>query len=93
MQSTQGKLNFFWDIVLRLKWSVPFLSVCTSGNVDGNGVGACSGDSGGPVCTVTTGADPVLVGIISAGFGCSGTKPTLNTRITSYLTWINANKI
>ncbi|VEN48611.1 unnamed protein product [Callosobruchus maculatus] len=29
-----------------------------------------------------------LVGIISYGNGCASQKPSINTRVTSYLSWI-----
>lgn len=31
------------------------------------------------------------VGITSGGAGCGGTEPTLNTRVTQYLSWITSN--
>ncbi|XP_037034869.1 chymotrypsin-2-like [Bradysia coprophila] len=74
-----------------IPFSVQSSHMCTSGTAAGEDVGACAGDSGGPV--VTTGANPVQIGVISVGGTCSGNRPTINTRVTSHLTWINANKI
>ncbi|RZB40648.1 Trypsin and/or CUB domain containing protein [Asbolus verrucosus] len=50
---------------------------------------ACLSDSGGPLLW----QDPhtrklQLVGIISYGIGCATKKPGVNTRVTSYLSWI-----
>lgn len=53
--------------------------------------GACRGDSGGPLVTSTTA--PVLVGIVSFGaVNCSTRMPTVYTRVSPYLSWINAAK-
>ncbi|VEN62024.1 unnamed protein product [Callosobruchus maculatus] len=53
------------------------------------GKDACQSDSGGPLLWM----DPVkarlyLVGIISYGHGCASKQPSVNTRVTSYLSWI-----
>lgn len=54
--------------------------------------GACNGDSGGPLVCQTTG--PLgrweLVGATSWGrTGCSPASPSVYTRISSYVSWIN----
>ncbi|EFN71150.1 Mite allergen Der f 3 [Camponotus floridanus] len=49
--------------------------------------GSCNGDSGGPL---TVGGK--LVGLVSWANGCASISyPTVYTRVTSYLDWINAN--
>ncbi|KAF6215320.1 hypothetical protein GE061_010072 [Apolygus lucorum] len=50
---------------------------------------ACQGDSGGPVVWL----DPqtnryTLVGLVSYGFYCSVKRPTVNTRVAAFITWI-----
>uniref|UniRef100_A0A182Q2F9 Peptidase S1 domain-containing protein n=1 Tax=Anopheles farauti TaxID=69004 RepID=A0A182Q2F9_9DIPT len=64
--------------------------ICTSTD---NG-GACNGDEGGPV-TVTESGRTFLVGIhsfhFSGLFGCDRGRPSVHTRITQYLSWIQQN--
>ena len=53
----------------------------------------CHGDSGGPLACVKKGA-MILVGITSFGFECKETlenkrPPSLFTRVTQYVDWIN----
>ncbi|KAF6215319.1 hypothetical protein GE061_010071 [Apolygus lucorum] len=50
---------------------------------------ACQGDSGGPVVWL----DPqtnryTLVGLVSYGFYCSVKRPSVNTRVAAFITWI-----
>ena len=53
--------------------------------------GACRGDSGGPL--VTSGPEPVQVGIVSFGaVNCSTQMPTVYTRVSFYIPWINSAK-
>jgi len=53
--------------------------------------GACNGDSGGPL--VTSGSVPIQVGIVSFGaVNCSTRMPTVYTRVSFYIPWINAAK-
>ncbi|WP_411072629.1 serine protease [Streptomyces sp. cmx-4-25] len=47
----------------------------------------CRYDSGGPLVH-TTGRQPYLVGLVSYGRGCATDTPAVNTRVRSYLTWI-----
>lgn len=63
--------------------------LCTSGA--GNR-GTCDGDSGGPL-TVVWNNSRILIGIISFGpnEGCEAGKPSVYTRVTAFLTWINAH--
>ncbi|XP_049547587.1 chymotrypsin-1-like [Anopheles darlingi] len=64
--------------------------ICTMTN---NG-GSCNGDEGGPV-TVTESGRTILVGIhsfhFSGLFGCDRGRPSVHTRITEYLGWIQQN--
>uniref|UniRef100_A0A182SA45 Peptidase S1 domain-containing protein n=1 Tax=Anopheles maculatus TaxID=74869 RepID=A0A182SA45_9DIPT len=63
-------------------------NICTS---TGEGA-ACVGDEGGPV-TVTENGQTILIGVHSYGFsmGCERSWPSVHTRITEYLTWIENN--
>ncbi|MFJ4870303.1 serine protease [Streptomyces sp. NPDC088757] len=47
----------------------------------------CQYDSGGPLVH-TTARKPYLVGLVSYGRGCATDTPAVNTRVRSYLTWI-----
>ncbi|XP_037933133.1 serine protease snake-like [Teleopsis dalmanni] len=50
----------------------------------------CQGDSGGPVI-MKIGEDIIhdfIVGITSFGQGCAGKPPSVNTRISAYIDWI-----
>ncbi|XP_023948133.2 collagenase-like [Bicyclus anynana] len=63
--------------------------MCTSG---AGKVGTCDGDSGGPL-TVVWKNKRTLVGIVSFGLAdaCQSGYPSVYTRVTSFLTWIQAN--
>ncbi|CAG9790789.1 unnamed protein product [Diatraea saccharalis] len=63
--------------------------LCTAGL---GGVGTCDGDSGGPI-TVDQNNVKIQVGIVSFGLsdGCQRGIPSVYTRLTSFLSWINAN--
>lgn len=53
----------------------------------------CQGDSGGPLIMETsTGAFKKihLVGVTSFGLGCSGEPPSIYTRVSSYIDWIES---
>lgn len=55
------------------------------------GKSACDGDHGGPLFVKEGGAH-TLVGIVSFGFGCGKPNvPTVYTRVTKYVDWINEN--
>uniref|UniRef100_A0A1B0A9D8 Peptidase S1 domain-containing protein n=1 Tax=Glossina pallidipes TaxID=7398 RepID=A0A1B0A9D8_GLOPL len=45
----------------------------------------CQGDSGGPLVMDT---GKFIVGITSFGFGCAGAAPSIYTRVSSYIDWI-----
>ncbi|XP_037033544.1 venom serine protease-like [Bradysia coprophila] len=51
----------------------------------------CQRDSGGPLFYRGP-TDPrlFLVGLVSLGEGCGGSNPSLNSRLTSFLTWIES---
>ncbi|KAK0181221.1 hypothetical protein PV327_003523 [Microctonus hyperodae] len=51
--------------------------------------GSCHGDSGGPLTV-----DGKLVGLVSWGVECGSTKyPTVYTRVSEYLNWIDENVV
>ncbi|XP_015794569.1 chymotrypsin-1-like [Tetranychus urticae] len=49
----------------------------------------CFGDSGGPLMVVNGPGTMYLVGVVSFGSSCAGSSPTVFTRVTSYLDWID----
>lgn len=56
----------------------------------GDGGDSCRGDSGGPLMTLHNGI-VYEIGLVSFGKGsCSGIWPTIYTRVSSYLRWINS---
>ncbi|KAH8373234.1 hypothetical protein KR009_008035, partial [Drosophila setifemur] len=50
----------------------------------------CQGDSGGPLI-MQSGPLPYVVGITSHGQGCASGPPTVYTRVSSYLDWIEGH--
>ncbi|XP_055381485.1 serine protease snake-like [Condylostylus longicornis] len=50
----------------------------------------CQGDSGGPILIKTDLKLPYIIGITSSGSGCAGQIPSIYTRISSYLDWIES---
>ncbi|XP_048515555.1 uncharacterized protein LOC105686124 [Athalia rosae] len=54
---------------------------------------SCSGDSGGPLVTKEADGKPTQIGLVSFGIslGCAKSWPSVFTRITSYLDWIETN--
>lgn len=52
---------------------------------------SCEGDSGGPIQLIYENA-PIakIVGIVSFGSICGSTLPSINTRVASYLDWIES---
>ncbi|XP_023307895.2 serine protease 1-like [Lucilia cuprina] len=68
-------------------------AIVTASNIcisTANAVSTCNGDSGGPLVLESS---KVQVGLTSFGakVGCEKGYPTAFTRLTSYLTWIQAN--
>ncbi|CAH0587903.1 unnamed protein product [Chrysodeixis includens] len=63
--------------------------VCTSGS---GGKGTCEGDSGGPL-TIVRRNQRILAGVVSFGpdSGCQAGSPSVFTRVTAYLSWINSH--
>jgi len=63
-------------------------TICTAGT---GGVGACNGDSGGPL-TVQVQGESVMIGIASFAFtsNCEAGWPTGFARVTSFVSWFNA---
>ncbi|KAJ8714412.1 hypothetical protein PYW07_002637 [Mythimna separata] len=63
--------------------------VCTGGT---GGKGTCDGDSGGPL-TVLHKNKRILVGVVSfgPGEGCQAGSPSVFTRVTAFLPWINSH--
>lgn len=55
-----------------------------------SGRDACQYDSGGPVFYMLNGRVN-LAGLITAGSGCGTNYPSINTRITSFVSWIKQN--
>lgn len=65
-------------------------NICTNGN---GGVGACSGDSGGPLTVTDADGVTTQTGVVSFGLalGCERGWPSAFARTSSYLLWIGAN--
>lgn len=56
------------------------------------GKDSCQDDSGGPVLwTNPNNGALYVVGLISSGTSCASNSPSLNTRVTSFLSWIQQN--
>src|SRR5688572_20109210 len=54
----------------------------------GDGRDSCQGDSGGPL-TVSTSNGPLLIGVVSWGYGCGDVRyPGLYARVSSFASWI-----
>lgn len=64
-------------------------NICTNGN---GGVGACSGDSGGPLTVIDSDGLITQTGVVSfgLGLGCEIGWPSAFARTSSYLLWIAA---
>lgn len=54
------------------------------------GFDTCQNDSGGPLFYVENN-ELFVVAIVSFGFACATDKPSVNTRVTSYIDWIVKN--
>ncbi|GJQ67119.1 hypothetical protein Trydic_g19779 [Trypoxylus dichotomus] len=49
----------------------------------------CQGDSGGPI-VIDYGSKQILVGITSYGRSCAGPTPSVYTRVSNFIDWIEA---
>lgn len=59
--------------------------ICTYGD----GKDTCQHDSGGPILWMDSSTSRLqLVGIVSYGVDCASGEPSVNTRVTRYLSWI-----
>ncbi|XP_050549996.1 collagenase-like [Spodoptera frugiperda] len=69
-------------------------NICTSGIGPVGHIGICSGDSGGPLITLDSNGNPILIGITSfrsRAKGCEGGAPSGFTRVTSFMDFIISN--
>nr|KAG5707306.1 hypothetical protein BaRGS_000080 [Batillaria attramentaria] len=58
------------------------------------GSDSCQGDSGGPLFNLNCDSKPVLVGVVSWGYGCADARYSgVYTRVSSYKDWINTNTV
>ncbi|ESP00778.1 hypothetical protein LOTGIDRAFT_207774 [Lottia gigantea] len=65
--------------------------ICTYG---GGTSSACNGDSGGPAVCDDGNGGKVVVGVTSWGeANCPQNKPSVYTRLSKYLTWINSKMV
>jgi len=55
-----------------------------------SGRDSCQYDSGGPIYIMLNGLVNIA-GIITYGSGCGGSYPSVNTRVSSYVSWIKQN--
>jgi len=55
-----------------------------------SGRDSCQYDSGGPIYITLNGL-VYLAGVITAGSGCASSYPSINTRVSSYVSWIRSN--
>lgn len=55
------------------------------------GKDACLGDSGGPLIIPDGNGNDVLEGIVSWGYYCGGNFPTVYTRVSNFVGWIQDN--
>ncbi|CRL05097.1 CLUMA_CG018152, isoform A [Clunio marinus] len=84
------QLNVITNAACRIRFPgiIVDSTICTSG--DGI-VGACNGDSGGPL-TVQRNGESMLIGVASfvSGLGCESGWPTGWARVTSFVPWFRA---
>jgi len=59
-----------------------------------NNIGSCNGDSGGPLnCPGNLVAGVTSWGVSSGAGNCLQTYPSVYTRVSAYIGWINSNKL
>ncbi|XP_046966658.1 collagenase-like [Vanessa cardui] len=84
-------LEILTNAVCQRSFDIPIhgSQMCTKGV---RGIGTCDGDSGGPL-TVIWKNQRTLVGIVSFGVGdgCQAGFPSVYTRVTAFLPWIQGN--
>ncbi|KPJ04506.1 Collagenase [Papilio xuthus] len=87
----QVTLSVLTNAQCQQRFDMPLHSshLCTDGV---RGVGTCEGDSGGPLSVVWKNRR-TLIGIVSFGLGdgCQLGLPSVYTRVTAFLPWINTN--
>ncbi|KAL0878440.1 hypothetical protein ABMA27_003538 [Loxostege sticticalis] len=91
MDKRQVTLHVISNANCRLTWGANLVLngvLCTSSV---SGMSVCAGDAGGPL-VAGSGTARTLIGIVSFGAdaGCSLGFPAAHTRVTHYVTWINA---
>lgn len=84
------------DVISRLKCNLRYFGIITKNHLCTNGKGgkgACSGDSGGPLTVTKEDNQKTLVGVVSFGiaFGCEVGWPSVFTKVSAYVKWINEN--
>ena len=79
-------------VLLHVFLTVVNSTSCTSNQLCtlSRGADTCQNDSGGPLFYVENN-ELFFVGIVSFGFACATDKPSVNTRVTSYIDWIVEN--
>jgi len=88
------QLNVITEAACRIRFPtiIQPSTICTAGSAaNGNNVGVCNGDSGGPL-TIQRQDQSVLIGIASfvSGLGCESGWPSGFARVTSFVPWFNA---
>ncbi|KAF2887151.1 hypothetical protein ILUMI_19022, partial [Ignelater luminosus] len=82
------------EIISRRWCTIPYFGMISKNHVcirGKGGKGACSGDSGGPLVGKKANGQKVQYGVVSFGiaFGCELGWPSVFTRVSSYVKWIN----
>ena len=78
-----------WRSKVRKTFKVPGSQICATGKQLESD--SCNGDSGGPLMALNKISGQMeVIGIISYGVRqCNSKKPTIHTRVGTYLDWIN----
>ncbi|XP_047532414.1 collagenase-like [Vanessa atalanta] len=84
-------MEILTNAVCQRSFDIPIYAsqMCTRGV---RGIGTCDGDSGGPLTAIWKN-QRTLVGIVSFGVGdgCQAGFPSVYTRVTAFLPWIQSN--